>query len=531
MRRATTGMTRIPELPYPPTMPAVVYRASSRFGDDDYIVMPDRRLSFRQLESASRRVAKELLAAGVTKATPVGIHLATGPEWAIVFTAVTRIGALAMPFSTLYRPPELRAAMRIGDVALLISSPRLLGKDHETFLEEAIPGLATSTPGRLRITELPYLRSIRMLAASGRPWAQALDAEREDREDPGPDIDDELLEAVESEVSPADSMVVVFTSGTTTDPKAVVHSHGALLRKTSPEANAALDAIFPGRVLTLMPFFWVGGMQQVLSALHSGATLLTLERLEAAAALDLGRREAATSIMGNPEALRSLLGEAGIEHEIPTIRPLPSRPWEGGANSKGDIPVGLGMTETFGPWAAVEGFECRVVDPESGAEVGEGEVGEFFVRGYGLMQGVYKREREEVFTPDGFYATGDLGYVENGLVFFKARLKEMIKTKGANVAPAEVEAILNAQPQVRLSFVVGLPHPEYGEEVVAGVVPEGDASVDVEALLGACRQMLSSYKVPTVIEAIQPDEVPYLSSSKPDRRGVMQLLAQRRGRR
>jgi acyl-CoA synthetase (AMP-forming)/AMP-acid ligase II len=512
-------------------MPEVVRRASSLFGDGDYIVMLDRRISFRQVEAASRRLAKELLAAGVTKGTRIGIHLGTGPEWAVVFIAATRIGALAMPFSTIYRPAELRAAMRIGDVSTLISSAKMLGKDHEAFLEDAVPGLADSRPGRLRVPDLPYLRSIRLLGGSSRPWAEPFEVSSDDAERAVDGVDDTLLEALEEEVTPADSIVAVFTSGTTAAPKAVVHSQGAAIRKTAPAANAGLNAMFSGRDLSLMPFFWIGGIQQVLSALQSGATLLTLERLDAADALQLGQREKATSIMGNPQALRSLLGGRDIESALPTIRRLPPRPWEGGPSSQGDMANGLGMTETFGPWASVEGFECRVVDPESGTVLDDGETGEYHVRGYGLMQGLYKREREEVFEPDGFYATGDLGYVEKGLVFFQARVKDLIKTKGANVAPAEVEQVLNARPDVQIAFVVGLPHPEWGEEVVAGVVCRGDDSVDLGALLDDCRRLLSAYKVPTMVEILKPDEVPYLSSSKPDRRALREMLAERRASR
>jgi acyl-CoA synthetase (AMP-forming)/AMP-acid ligase II len=523
-------MTRVPELPYQPTMATVLRRAASEYGDDDYVVMPERRLSFRQAEAASRRLAKRLLAAGVTKGTKIGIHLATGPEWAIVFAAITRIGGLAMPFSTIYRPAELRTAMRIGDVSMLIASPTMLGKDHEAFLEDAVPGLAKAGSRRLQVVELPYLRSIWLLGSSRRKWAEnvALDLQ------PGGEgavdgVDDALLEAVEAQVTPADPITVVFTSGTSAEPKAVVHTQGAVLRKTSPTADAALNAIFPGRVLTLMPFFWVGGMQEVLAALQSGAALLTLERLDVEEGLRLGRREGATSVMGNPQALRALLGRVDIAAAIPTIRPLPARPWEGGTSARGDVAVGLGMTETFGPWAGVDGFECRVVDPETGDTVGEGEVGEFQIRGYGLMHSLYKREREEVFLSDGYYATGDLGYVEKGFVYFTSRLKDMIKTRGANVAPAEVEAVLDARPEVKISFVVGLPHPDYGEEVAAAVVPQGDIPVDVASLLGDCRRLLSPYKVPTMIEILPPDEIPYLSSSKPDRQAVKQILAARRG--
>jgi acyl-CoA synthetase (AMP-forming)/AMP-acid ligase II len=170
-----------------------------------------------------------------------------------------------------------------------------------------------------------------------------------------------------------------------------------------------------------------------------------------------------------------------------------------------------------------------VVHPETGDLLGDGELGEFHVRGYGLMQGLYKREREDVFEPDGFYRTGDLGYLEKGLVYFAARLNDMIKTKGANVSPAEVEAVLNARPDVRLSFVFGLPHDEFGEEVVAAVVRDGDEPVDVDGLLADCRRALSSFKVPTLVMVLAPADLPYLSSSKPDRRAIRDLLAARRG--
>lgn len=522
-----TVMVEVPEVPYRPTVPAVVRRAAGLFGDNEYIVMPDRRISFQQMESASRRIAKELLADGVSKGTRVGIHLPSGPEWAVAFLAVTRIGAIAMPFSTIYRPEELRTAMRVGDVSVLLSTPTMLGKDHEAMLEAAVPGLAGSSPGRLRLAEVPCLRSIWLAGQCTRSWAEPFHIRTDGAADEIDGIDERMLEAIEAQVTPADPAVVVFTSGTTADPKAVIHSHGAVVRKTAAAADAALNAIFGGRVLCLMPFFWIGGMQEVLAALQSGAALLTLERLDAAQALDLGNRECATSIMGNPQTLRSMLGDTDIETVIPSLRPLPRRPWEGPPSGKGDIANGIGMTETFGPWNSVRGFECRVVDPDTGDVVREGEIGEFYLRGYSLMQGLYKREREEVFTPDGFYATGDLGYVENGLVYFASRHKDMIKTKGANVAPAEVEAVLNRLPEVRISFVVGLPHDVFGEHVVAGVVAENGCPIDIAALRTECRRALSPYKVPTAIYVLNEAEIPVLSSNKPDRRAIAAILAER----
>jgi acyl-CoA synthetase (AMP-forming)/AMP-acid ligase II len=494
------------------------------YANNDCVVLPDRRIDFVDLERASRRLAKQLLAAGVGKGSRVGIHLPTGPLWAVVFVAVTRIGAIAMPFSTLYRPEELRQALRVGDVSVLISVPSLMGKDHESFLEQAIPGLADSRPANLFARRTPYLRSVWLLGEGTRSWATHAEISTADAEESVGGFDDAMLEAIEAEVTPADAMVAVFTSGTTAAPKAVIHSQGAAIRKTSPAANGSLNAQFGGRVLSLMPFFWVGGLQELLSALQSGAAVVTLERLDAAAAVELGVREEVTGVMGNAAAMRSILGTTELRDVIPTIRPIPQRPWAGGPSSRGDASVAIGMTETFGPWNSVYGMECRIVNPDTGEICAEGESGEFQVRGYALMQALYKQEADDTFTKDGFYATGDLGFQENERFYFTARLKDLIKTKGANVAPAEVEAVLNEIASVRMSFVVGLPHPVDGEQVVAGVVVEDGMTLDTDGVLAQCRARLSSYKVPRVIEVLDRDEIPYLSSSKPDRLAIKDLL-------
>src|SRR5262249_30745290 len=124
-------------------------------------------------------------------------------------------------------------------------------------------------------------------------------------------IDDDFLEAVESEVKPADEMVVVFTSGTSADPKGVIHNHGTVVRKTAEVADASLDPTFSGRILSLTPLFWIGGIQMLAGALQGGGAILTLERNEPTAAIELGEREQATDIMGNAAVLRSLMGSEG----------------------------------------------------------------------------------------------------------------------------------------------------------------------------------------------------------------------------
>ncbi len=131
-----------PEPGYTPTMPVALRRAAKQFGDRPFIVTDDEATTFAGLDRRSRRLAKRLLALGVGKGTRLGVHLPNGNDWAIAWAAAGRIGALLMPFSTLYSPPELGRALRIGDIHTLLAPSTMFGSDHTEFLERAVPGLS-----------------------------------------------------------------------------------------------------------------------------------------------------------------------------------------------------------------------------------------------------------------------------------------------------------------------------------------------------------------------------------------------------
>jgi acyl-CoA synthetase (AMP-forming)/AMP-acid ligase II len=416
--------------------------------------------------------------------------------------------------------------MRIGDVSLLLAPRTMLGNDYETHLEQAVPGIAAHGPGPLYVPELPYLRAVWVVGGSERSWVTpvALDAV----DDTG--LGDELLAAVESEVSPADPGVVVYTSGSAAEPKAVVHTHGTVVRKTSTGSMVGLPGSYPGqRVLCAMPFFWVGGVQMLAGALHSGSAIVCQERFESARALDLVERERVTTMLGWATTLSAINeGSADATRDLSSLGSIPLPTTTVGnrlrASSKGD-PPNLGMTETLGPHYRPDHFDYKIVDPDTGETLGQDEEGEFCVRGYGLMAGFYKREREETFDADGWYHTGDRSYLEGDRVFFTGRYTEMIKSGGANVAPLEVETVLQSFPEVRYAFVFGMPHAERGEQVTAVIVVEDGAAFDADDIRRRVRAELSAYKVPTNIVTIPLDEAPWLPSGKPDKLTLQQRLA------
>ncbi len=300
-----------------------------------------------------------------------------------------------------------------------------------------------------------------------------------------------------------------------------------------------------------MPFFWVGGLTMVLlAALVSGAAAVTQERFEPGEALNLIERERVTQVSCWPNAsrqiadhptfagrdLRSVRGGTLVEAQPPECRPP----------SADRAPNVLGMTETGGPHTgsddayavlpeslrgtmgrSLPGMEHVVIDVDTGLELPPGQEGELLVRGTFLMDGFYKRERHDTFTPDGWYATGDLGsFGADGHLRFSGRRTAMIKTGGSNVSPAEVEAALVQLPEVREAFVFGVPAGERGEDVAAVVVPESPQALEPGALTAALREVLSSYKIPKRFRIVEETDLPKLPTGKIDLASVRRLFTE-----
>jgi len=509
------------------TLPALLRRAVERFGEREVVVTPEERVTFAELDVAVHRLAGTLAEAGIGKGIRVGAQFSYGPEWLVGFLAVTLVGGVYVPFSTAYKAPELRGVARHADIALLLCPRWLFGSDRVQYLENCFPGLVAQQSRRLWLPSVPFLRGIWIDGGAERDWAGPVRFRDETSEF---SLDDAIVQSLAEEISPADLAVMIYTSGTTAEPKGVVHSHGALVRKAFAQAvtkaSTQDDRVFCG-----MPFFWVGGLVQgVMGALVSGSMLLCLEKPEPNAALDLMEREQATHMIGWPGVTEPIMRHPSrSSRAIPALAKPPTRR------------AGLGMTETLAGYSSSasvttvprgergacmgkinEGIEVQIVDPTTGSKVAEGASGHILVRGYSLMVGLHKHEREETFTPNGWYDTGDKGYLKGGLLFFEGRFKEMIKTSGNNVAPPEVEMVLQSFPEVAEAHVLGIPDEQRSEIVAVAVVAAPGHVIDPESLRDRAREQLSNYKVPRKIIIL--DQVPTLANGKPDRLAIRELL-------
>jgi acyl-coenzyme A synthetase/AMP-(fatty) acid ligase len=330
----------------------------------------------------------------------------------------------------------------------------------------------------------------------------------------------------------------MFTSGSSGPPKGVIHSHGnALAAVRSGLTARCIDA--DTRLYLPMPFFWVGGFGSgVLSALLAGATLVTEEIPRPETTLRLLERERVTLFRGWPDQAETLARQsASVGADLSALRPgsleallPPEQRAAPGARAKL-----FGMTESFGPYCGYpadtdmprsawgscgkpfDGMQVRIVDPDTGRPVPAGTIGMIQLRGPHTLRGIYRRSREELFTPDGYYPTGDLAHLDHdGFMFYHGRSDDMFKVSGATVYPSEVEQALRTIDGVENAFVT-----EVSGAVGAVVITDRA----VEDLRAEARKLLSAFKVPTVWLLVDSDDdVPRGTTGKVDVRRLRDLL-------
>lgn len=545
-------------MPFPdfePCTPVFLRSLNERYASRELIVYEGRRLTYGDAAAQSARLARGLLASGISKGSRVGLLMPNSPDFVVAWLAAARIGAIIVPINTFYKPKELAFVLHHADIQVLLTADKLQHNDYLERLETCIPQLRDLTRSSdmnhpLFLREFPFLRQIYVWGESSRHWscpAQLL-------WDAADALDDDYLRAVEDCVCPADLVTIVYSSGSTADPKGAMHTQGSVIRH-SYNLNHRRELQNGDRIFSPMPFFWVGGLVFTLHcALHLGCTLICEEVFNPEETLRLIEAERATLVTGWPHYGTALANHPSYaRRDLSSIRagniypllPPGIRPADPELRSNG-----LGMTETCGPHSldrwdvdlpehmrgsfgrALEGVEIKIIDPDdgvrSGARLPAGVDGEVCIRGYNVMQGLYKVAREDCFDADGFYHSGDSGHLnEDGFLFFQARLGDLIKTGGANVAPREVEIAIDEQPEVQCSYVVGLPHPDRGQELVAAVILNAEHTLDAATLRARLKQALSSYKVPGKFFFCAREDIPFTDSGKVDKRRLVASLAGR----
>jgi acyl-CoA synthetase (AMP-forming)/AMP-acid ligase II len=480
---------------------------------------------------------------GITKHTHVGVSFGNNPDFLVSLLAVSRIGAVAVPISTFAPGRELLRLIRYGDLAAVLTTRGVVGVDQVDRLQGAIPGLAQAEGPTLTLAAVPNLR-----------WVEFADADDDDLpawvtratvEERSGSIDDTLLEAVEEDVFGTDVALMIHTSGTTSDPKGVPHLHDTVCFRSAYLAERMQYR--PGeRTYTSQVLFWIGGLtMSFLTNLAAGGTSIWCERFDASEVLDLIEQERITRLVIYPHQVEQLLAHpAFASTDRSSLRVADPRLAPGGDTRGILTPEGhrmaLGMSETFGPFSwgsggtnaiapiqdVQPGLEVRVVG-ESNLPLADGETGEIVMRGRCVTPGYYKRPKSYGFDPDGWFHTGDRGMVDGPLIHFLGRITEMIKTAGANVAPAEVIDALRALEDVREAYVLPLPDARRGQVVAAAVVLDERSKLDADSIRAELKKDLSPFKVPAAIAFFSSEEIPWTPTFKVRRQQLTEMILQR----
>ena len=513
--------------------------------------------TYAELWERSVEVARALIAAGVGKDTRVGILMTNRPEYIASVFGIALAGGVTVPLSTFSTPVELEYLLQAGAVSILLYERQVLGKDFGAMLAELEPGIGTASPGMLMGTKFPFLRRLVALdsvtASAGPPAADGAAVEPwTDFLATGAVVDVAQVDARAATTHPSDTGAIFFSSGTTSLPKGIIHAQRALAIQwwRWPRIMDIDSGRFPVRCWTGNGFFWSGNISMVLgNALTTGGAIILQPVFQADEALEMMEQERVSFPIGRPHQWARLEASAKwAGADLSSLRyvtygmtlfnhPTVSTDWR--------MCPAYGTTETLTINTAVEantaeeeyggshgkplpGNILKIFDPDTGAIVPRGQRGEVAIKGPTLMMGYIGKPIEETFDDEGYFCTGDGGYVdEQGRLFWEGRLTEMIKTGGANVSPIEIDAVIATFPGVKITQTVGVPHDLLGEMVVSCIVAQDDSTLDPGALTRFLKQRLASFKVPREILFFREEELAVTGSGKVKFRQLRELAARR----
>jgi acyl-CoA synthetase (AMP-forming)/AMP-acid ligase II len=496
--------------------------------DHTAVVFNEHRFSFSQFNLRVNRLANALLDLGLTKGDKIATILPNCLELLEVYWAVAKIGAVVVPLSTLTRGKGLVNLLQDSDVTTLVTNPDFLGEVDA--IKNDLPGIANDryvvTGGQV---------------ASGYQNYDELTAAASDQNPPGIEINDE------------DLFNIIYSSGTTGQPKGIVHTHFiramyctlfASAYRIHPESIIlhAGSIVFNGAFLTLMPSMYVGATYILQESFHPKKFIETIEQ-ERVTHVKMVPSQIIAMINSpgfTAEALASLemIGAVGaplhLEHKEKLNRVLPGRFYELYGLTEGFMtildkndyaakPNSVGTPPPF--------FEMKIVNDE-GQEAGVGEVGEIVGRGPALMPGYYKRpDLTEQTIINGWLHTGDLGYVdEDGFLFLVDRMKDLIISGGCNVFPRDIEEIIVQHPAVREAAVFGAPSEKWGETPMAAVILGEPGTVSEEELRDWINERVDS-KLQRVHAVVFMEDFPRSTAGKTLKRVMREPYWAERGTR
>ena len=512
------------------TFPQVLDRLAEEFPDQycfKYTTLNYTR-TYEEFRRDVNDFAKSLISLGVGPGTKVAVWATNIPAWYIAFWSCCKIGAVLVTMNTSYKIHEAEYLLRQSDTHTLIMIESVIDSNYRDIINELCPEIAQSKAGRpLHCKKLPFLRNV-VTVDFKMPGAITFDEafERSSL------VSDAQLELVSKNVRPDDVCNMQYTSGTTGFPKGVMLTHYNVVNNGKCIGDR-MGLSTADRMMIQVPMFHCFGMVlSMTAAITHGATVCPMPYFSAKSSLACINQEKITCFNGVPTMFIAMFNHADYKKTDfsymrtgimagagcpPELMKRAAEPSE--MNMRGIVSV-YGQTETapgntMSSWTdpievrtetvgyAFPHVECKIIDPETGREVGVGENGEFCARGYNTMKGYYKMPEATRATidADGWLHSGDLAAIdENGNYRITGRLKDMIIRGGENLYPKEIEEFIYTHPKVKDVQVIGVPDKKYGEEALAAIILKDGEEMTIEEMNEYIKSHLARHKVPKYLE-------------------------------
>ena len=524
------------QMPSARTLPGLLEEMSARYGHRNFVTDHKRRLSYSEFLREARILAKGFHALGVRRGDKVAILMGNQIEWLLVDFAVTMLGGVLVALNTWWRHEEFQSALASSDSSVLVMVDKYIKNDYVACLREL---------GDLSIA-LPNLKHV-VVAGDEVPAGAIRFAALYEM---ASTASDRLIEDATRLVRPEDTAYLLFTSGSTARAKPVELVHRGIVE--NPHGiGERMHFTEEDRLLLPTSVFWaLSCVNGLFAAMTHGASVVLQYRYEPGEMLRLIEAEQCTAAYTLPNIVIDIHG-----HPDRPRRDL--RKWRTGTCRPNvmhlmvemgimEMITGYGLTEGYGHSVETDahdsldkrvrnvGFalpntEVEVVDPGTHVKVPQSQPGEIRLRGY-VTPGYYKHPQRtaEAFDHEGWFYTGDVGVFESdGSLSIKGRIKDMIKTGGINVTPADVEEVLQSHPAVQQAIVAGVPDQRLDEIVCAMVVLKSGVEATPDELIAHCARVSAKFKVPRFIDIIGPDAVPLTDTGKVHKGKARDILTAR----
>lgn len=517
------------------TIGSWLHRVSEFYPDQDALVNVDRgvRLSWKQLDRRAVEVAKGLYAMGIRRGDKVAIWATNYPEWLYLLFGCSKIGAILVTVNTNYKIFELEYLLRQSDTKALFYIHGVKGSDYTPIVKPLLPEIdAAGTSVGLHSDKLPFLEDVVYIPYDANDPAPEHLFTWQNMIDGGAAIEDSVIEAISAQLSPHDVINMQYTSGTTGFPKGVMLTHYNILNNGYYIGENMRFSPKDRLCITVPLFHCFGLVLATMASLTHATTMVLVDYFSPTKVLTSIEKEHCTAVHGVPTMYIFMLDHPDFDKfNLSSLRtgimagsPCPINVMRQVVDRMGmkEITITYGQTEaspattmtnTDDPLElrvstvgrSMPFVETKIVDPETGETLPDGQTGEFCSRGYNTMRGYYKMEEatKAAIDADGWLHSGDLAVRDpNGYYRITGRIKDMIIRGGENIYPREIEELIYTHPAVQDVQVVGVPSKKFGEEVMAFVILKQDQTATEDEIKEFVRQNMSRHKIPSYIRFI-----------------------------